>query len=69
MIQWTKLQLDTTNFLLNQKAKDTDEAAVFFGETYHAAMKIAADPNKNIVTNKLNMCFISILLFYFWIHF
>ena len=52
MIQWTKLQLDTTNFLLNQKAKDTDEAAVFFGETYHAAMKIAADPNKNIVIIK-----------------
>jgi len=52
MIQWTKLQLDTTQFLLNQEAKDTDEAAIFFGETYHAAMEIAMDPNMNVVKLK-----------------
>tara|TARA_R110001592_G_scaffold62935_2_gene192657 strand:+ start:320 stop:847 length:528 start_codon:yes stop_codon:yes gene_type:complete len=52
MIQWPKLQLDTTQFLLNQEAKDTDESAIFFGKTYHAAMKIAADPNKNLVILK-----------------
>jgi len=52
MIQWTKLQLDTTQFLLNQDAKDTDEAAIFFGETYWNAMEIAMDKNNNLVKLK-----------------
>jgi hypothetical protein len=52
MIQYTRLEMDTSQFLQNKKAKDTDETATFLGESYYKSMKIAVDPRSNLVVLK-----------------
>tara|TARA_R110001592_G_scaffold144611_4_gene367895 strand:+ start:2934 stop:3461 length:528 start_codon:yes stop_codon:yes gene_type:complete len=52
MIVWDKLEIDTFDFLHNQKSKGTEDTAEFFASSYHQVMMTAMDPLNNLVILK-----------------